>query len=103
MEACTFGVDESAISDQEPAVRVHPNPASGIVDFQFGIAGIQRITFKIYDLHGREMATVVDEVMQPGDHVISFDTGMLPAGIYISRISGIDNRQSTMGKLVVVR
>ena len=42
---------------------------------------------KLYDLHGREVATVVDRVMPAGEHVVSFDASGLPAGIYFCRAS----------------
>jgi len=47
-------------------------------------------------LHGREIAMVVDEWMPAGVHIVSFDAGQLPPGIYLYR-------GSNMGKLVVVK
>jgi hypothetical protein len=49
------------------------------------------------------MATVMDKVIQPGEHVVRFDAKQLTPGIYIYRKSTADNRQPTIGKLVVVR
>ena len=82
VEACGFGVEESAVSSQRSAVRVYPNPTSGATCYGLRVTGSQHVTIKIYDLFGREMATVMDEVMPPGEHVVRFDAGALPAGIY---------------------
>jgi len=61
------------------------------------------VALKIYDLHGREVATVVDEVLPAGEHIVSFDAGLLAPGIYLYRVSNIKFRISNIGKLVVVR
>jgi len=54
-------------------------------------------------LHGRKVATVVDEVMPAGKHSVKFDAGNLPTGVYIVHKSAISNQQSAMAKLVVLR
>jgi hypothetical protein len=84
-EACGVGVDESAVSSQQSAVRVYPNPTRGISDFRLLVYDFGRVTLKIYDLHGREVATVVDEVLPAGEHTVRFDAGSLQPGVYIYR------------------
>jgi len=98
---CVTSVEEHAA--EEMSMEVWPNPTSGISNFKFQISDIQHITLKIYDLHGRKVATVVDEVMPPGEHSVMFNAGKLPTGIYIVHKSAISNQQSAITKLVVVR
>ena len=69
-------------------------------NLQFTVYNLQSVSIKIYDLFGREVATVVDEVMQPGEHVVRFDAGSLPAGVYILKESSVFSRQSLVGKLI---
>jgi hypothetical protein len=100
-EGCeTVSLDESAVVSRQSSVKVYPNPTSGIVNCQFGIVNSQRVTIKIYDLHGRQVATVVDEVLPPGEHTVSFDATHLLSGVYIYRQLAAGNRQSAVGKLI---
>jgi hypothetical protein len=99
---CMDGVkeEESVVSSQKSVVNVYPNPTSGVSSFWFLVSGCERVTLKIYDLHGREVATVVDEWMPAGEHVVSFNASHLPPGVYIFRKSPVVSRQSSVGKLV---
>jgi hypothetical protein len=53
----------------------------------------------VFDIQGRQVAVVLDEKWS-GGQVIRWDASGLPAGLYFYRQSTIENRQSTMGKLV---
>ncbi|MEP5943383.1 MAG: T9SS type A sorting domain-containing protein, partial [Balneola sp.] len=44
-------------------------------------------TLKVYDILGREVATLLNENMSSGSHDISFDGSNLSSGIYIYRLS----------------
>ena len=52
------------------------------------------------DLYGREVATGVDRVMPPGEHVVEFDASGLPAGVYLWRQSAVGGQRSAVGKMV---
>jgi hypothetical protein len=104
MDQFIVEVGYSGINDPSSGhnLSVYPNPTSGILDLQFTVYNLQRITIKIYDLHGREVATVVDEVMPAGEHIVNFDTGHLKPGVYIYRKSAVSSQQSAVGKLIIV-
>jgi hypothetical protein len=101
--ACVFvGINQFQVSSSRFQVEVYPNPTSGVSSFRFQVSGSQHITLKIYDIHGREIATVVDEVMQEGEHIVRFDVSKLPAGVYIYK--KLDNwtvGSWTTGKLII--
>jgi hypothetical protein len=100
VDFCTVGVEESAVNSQQSAVRVYPNPTSGSSRFAVRSSQSEHVTIKIYDLHGRKVATVVDEVMPAGEHIVSFDAESLLPGVYIYRKLAVGNRQLAVGKLV---
>lgn len=60
----------------------HPNPVmdSTTIEFALDEAGSVRLT--VFDLLGREIQTLVDEVMLPGLHRVGFDSRGLPSGNY---------------------
>jgi hypothetical protein len=58
------------------------------------------VILKIYDLHGREVATVVDQQFPAGEHTVSYDASGLPAGVYIYRQLAVGSWQLAVGKLI---
>ncbi|MFO7525912.1 MAG: PQQ-dependent sugar dehydrogenase [Ignavibacteriaceae bacterium] len=64
----------------------YPNPfnPSTTISWQSPVDSWQ--TLKIYDLLGREIATLVDEEKPAGTYEINFDASGLPSGIYFYKI-----------------
>ncbi len=64
----------------------YPNPfnPSTIINFQIPKNGF--VTMKVYDILGKEIATLVNEVHQAGNYKVTFDATNLPAGIYFYRL-----------------
>ncbi|MCB9232686.1 MAG: T9SS type A sorting domain-containing protein [Bacteroidia bacterium] len=80
-----------AIDDEiTPAsgMTVAPNPAIANVRFEFPVekAGMHKVS--ILDLQGKTVAVVVNDFLRPGQGMTTFDTQLLPAGIYIVQVNG---------------
>ena len=63
--------------------------------------GRVRVTLKVYDLLGREVATLVDETKQPGTYAVQWDARGMASGVYVYQLkagSFIDTK-----KLVLLR
>jgi hypothetical protein len=56
---------------------------------------------KVYDLLGREVATLVDEVKDPGTYELLFDASGLASGAYLCRL--VAGGPVQVRKLMVVR
>jgi hypothetical protein len=65
----------------------YPNPFNGISNFGFGISDLSLVTLKVYDLLGREVAVLVNEVKEPGYYVATFDARNLSSGMYVCRMT----------------
>ncbi len=67
-----------------------PNPFNPTTSIRFHIpkdmSGI-RATLKVYDVLGRELVTLVDEVKEPGSHTVLFDASHVASGVYYYRLS----------------
>jgi hypothetical protein len=83
--------------------RVYPNPVTDQATFEYWLEdpGILKIT--IYDNAGRNVAVVVNEYESKGVHKIIWNTGILPAGLYIYRLETSDHRSQLNGKIVIAR
>jgi len=60
-----------------------PNPFNPATTIKFSLPEIANIKIVIYDLLGKEVATLVNEELPPGLHSADFDAGELGSGVYI--------------------
>jgi hypothetical protein len=65
----------------------YPNPFNPTTEINFQIAKDGFVNLKIYDVLGREVATIVSEKLQPGYYSRQWDASAMPTGIYFYRLS----------------
>ena len=71
-------------------------PASSVANRQAGIPNTNNVTLKVYDILGREVAVLVDEVKEPGSYEVKWTIvrqptdRQLPSGVYIYRVTAGD-------------
>jgi len=63
-----------------------PNPFNPSTVIEFQISTKEHVTLKIFDMLGREIATLVDEQKPAGKYSIRFDAGTLADRVYFYRI-----------------
>ncbi|HEX2926365.1 MAG: T9SS type A sorting domain-containing protein [Ignavibacteria bacterium] len=88
-------VKEYAIS------RNYPNPfnPSTVIDYQ--VPKTSKVTLKIFDMLGQEVATLVNEVKETGRYEVEFNASSLPSGTYIYEIRANDFVKS--GKMMLLK
>lgn len=64
----------------------YPNPFNPTTKINFALTKQGFVTLKIYDITGREIKTLVNEVKQAGYYSITFSVSDLSSGIYFYRI-----------------
>jgi len=64
----------------------YPNPFNPITAISYWLLTVGQVNLTIYDVSGREIATLVDGIKQPGYHEVSFDGSNLASGIYLYRL-----------------
>jgi hypothetical protein len=64
----------------------YPNPFNPSTKIQYAIPTVQHVRLEVVDVLGREIATLVDGVEQPGYKSIEFAAASLPSGIYFYRL-----------------
>jgi len=67
----------------------YPNPFNPVTTVSYQLAADARVTLKIYDALGREVATLVDETKNAGEYTARFDGAGLSSGIYLARLVAI--------------
>jgi hypothetical protein len=68
----------------------YPNPFNPTTVITYSIPKSGNISLKIYDLLGREVAALVNEIKQAGKYEVKFDGSKLASGIYLYRIQSRD-------------
>jgi len=79
----------------------YPNPFNPSTTIQFAVPQTSNVTIRIYDILGREVATLIDEKYQPGQYKVIFEAGQLASGLYVYRIQAGDFRETK--KLMLLR
>jgi uncharacterized lipoprotein YddW (UPF0748 family) len=64
----------------------YPNPFNPTTQIRFTIPSSGRVTLKVYDVLGREEATLVDETMNPGLYTITWNAASAASGVYFYRL-----------------
>ena len=64
----------------------YPNPFNSSTTITFSLEAPEQISLKVYDLLGREIETLVDELLPMGVHSIEWETGIHASGIYLYRL-----------------
>lgn len=67
-----------------------PNPFNPSTRISFNIAQAGHVSLKVYDILGKEAASLVDEYMSAGNYNIDFNAGLhgsLASGVYIYRLN----------------
>ncbi len=65
----------------------YPNPFNPSTRIEFHLAAAGHVTLKIFDILGRELTTLVDREMIPGNHAITWNAKSYAAGIYFYKIN----------------
>jgi spore coat protein CotH len=63
----------------------YPNPFNPRTTIQFAIPRLSPVSLEIFDIHGRKITELVNKVIEPGYHQVTFEAKGLASGIYFYR------------------
>ncbi len=64
----------------------YPNPFNPSTSITFSVPVTGHVVIRVFDILGREVTTLVDEVAAAGTYRTTFDAGRLPSGAYMYRM-----------------
>lgn len=79
----------------------YPNPFNPKTVISYQLPVVSRVSLKVYDLLGHEVATLVDGNVEAGYHQATFNASHLPSGIYFCRV--IAGNFSQTRKLILLK
>ncbi len=68
----------------------YPNPFNPTTKINFAIPKQGLVTMKIYDVLGREVRTLVNEVKQAGNYTVDFNAAEFASGVYFYKLTSGD-------------
>lgn len=81
--------------------RAYPNPFNPTTGIHYELPEEAEVQLTVYDVTGREIATLVNETQPAGKYQITFEAINLATGTYIYRITA--NDWSDSGKMMLVK
>ncbi len=114
-DTTTTGVNEGALINEIPSSfslsQNYPNPFNPTTKIRFVVPVLGFVSLKVYDVLGREVATLVNERKSPGTYEVNFsaeggsasggNAGSLSSGVYFYRLKAGDFVSTK--KLVLVK
>jgi len=79
----------------------YPNPFNSLTTFHFSIPQRDFVSIKVYNILGKEITTLVNEVSLSGNHPVFWSGNNQPSGVYLIRMEYGDFTQ--VRKVMVVR
>lgn len=85
----TVGVKEitSTLPEEIVLHTNYPNPFNPTTTIRFSLPHREYVTLKVFDVLGREVATLMSEEVNAGEHSVVFNATKLPSGVYFYRLT----------------
>ncbi len=82
-------------------LTAYPNPFNSATTVRYSLTRPGDVRVRVFDLLGREVATLHDGLSMPGDHMLMFDASALSSGTYFLQLD--TNEQTHTRKLMLVK
>ncbi|MBI4546888.1 MAG: T9SS type A sorting domain-containing protein [Ignavibacteriae bacterium] len=97
-------IEVTGIPVQYELYQNYPNPFNPSTTIEFDVPEPSIVTLKIYDMLGREVATLVEqEEVDEGRQEVSFDASSLASGVYVYRILINQGEYQQIKKMVLIK
>jgi len=80
----------------------YPNSFNPTTTIEYQLPEVSKVTMNVYDIIGREVATLVDGEIKEGYHTVTFDGSRYASGIYFVRITAQSNNAKPYVKIMKI-
>jgi hypothetical protein len=79
--------DRQMVPASVELLQNYPNPFNPNSDIRYQISEFRMVRLAVYDLLGREVAVLVDEMKPAGTYEVRFDASGLASGVYLCKLT----------------
>ncbi|MBT33980.1 MAG: hypothetical protein CMO01_30320, partial [Thalassobius sp.] len=83
----TFDIKSVNVGAKVVLYQNHPNPSGTYTTLSFSIEKEAKTKLEIFDMSGRFIATVVDDVLESGTHQYEYNVSRLKTGVYAVKMT----------------
>jgi len=91
----------STTSGQELVLENYPNPFNPTTQIRFALPEQSQVSLVVYDMLGREVANLVNDLLPAGEQTVRFDASNLANGVYIYRLNA--NKQERVRMMTLIK
>ena len=87
-----LGVDDESVAPTKFSLsQNYPNPFNPTTKIRYSVPSVETrnipsMQLKVYDMLGREVANLINEIKQPGNYEVEFNGSKLPSGVYFYQL-----------------
>ncbi|MCH8306360.1 MAG: T9SS type A sorting domain-containing protein [Candidatus Marinimicrobia bacterium] len=93
--------DEEAFSRSFNLYPNYPNPFNPSTTISFTLSKSSHISLLIYDIHGREVESLIEGIQPAGSHSIEWNASNLASGVYFYRLTADEFIQTR--KMILIK
>ena len=81
------GITNNEIPLKTDLSQNYPNPFNPSTEIKYNIAKSGFVSLKVYDILGKEVSVLVNEIQKEGEYKVRYDASALTSGIYFYKIT----------------
>lgn len=90
----------NTVPDKFSLSQNYPNPFNPSTQFKLSVSKSADVKVLIYDVLGRQIASLVDKRMEPGEYILNWNASAYTSGVYFYQLSA-DGLKSDVKKMVL--
>jgi len=80
------GVDEGMVASNYSLEQNYPNPFNPSTKISYSLQKPELVSLKVFDVLGREVASLVNQYQSAGSHSVTFNAASLASGMYFYKL-----------------
>ncbi len=103
INGCSNAIDDGMEAvEAQSMLTSYPNPTSGASEVVFHIANESKTTVEVFDMNGRKVASLFDEVAKSDqEYRLNFNGSDLPNGVYVYRLT--TDHETIINKFMIAK
>jgi len=101
-DTITTGIQtiSNVLPDKFELFQNYPNPFNPTTSIKYQVKSSKQLKLVVYDILGKEIATLVNEKQQPGTYEVNWNALLYPSGVYFYKLTSGDFSETKKALLI---